>query len=497
MPDLPSSPGRSRTAGRTLAPLAALIAFAGVIAINAVPVLPAPHSDALSYLTAALALTEGEGLTTPFPAWDAPGPRTPLSHYPPGFPVLIAAGVAAGLTPVQSAVLWLALGAAGAVGLATLVLTGAAGPAWGAVGALLLCLSAPLVRLHTSIWSEPVFMALLGALLWLRLRRPQAWALQGLVAAAGFLVRYLGIALAGVVALWALVEPGSTRERTRRLLAGLGPTALVLGVLRWRSAGAEAAVRTFRWYGPGDALSTRLAALVRDWWTPWGSAAVWTGLATLATLLLGLLLLRGLRGQGPERPLVAGTLTLAGALGAVVALARVAADPLIPLDGRMLAPVLYTLTLGGTAALAGAWPSWPAPLRRALVVLALAWAVPSFLAIRTGLTSVRTGGSFYTSAFWSGSAVLEWARGAEPSLRLFSNEPELLFFQAGRPARRLPSYRAPGSLADLAEVFAEAPGAVLVLNPVRPGEPAPEAIMEALGLDVLVHDASGTVLGRR
>ena len=182
---------------------------------------PGLDPDAMQYLGAGAALVRGDGLRIPYAHWDSPDTTSTLAHFPPGFPATIAVGIAAGLTPQNSARFVMAVSAAMATAAVLLAAAEGGSLVGGFLAVLILAVTPAMVIVHASVLSEPLFLALFAAFVW-QLARPRGahgrTITLGVLAAAATLVRYAGVSLVGAVLIdaWlgdAWMGSRSTRER--------------------------------------------------------------------------------------------------------------------------------------------------------------------------------------------------------------------------------------------------------------------------------------------
>lgn len=276
--------------------------------------------DSVAYWAAAQALLDGDGLTVPW----MPEPRT-LSHWPPGLPLLLAAGGALlGVDLITVAlVLNLAALAVSCVLVAWLVGILLGRWSWAsAVASGVFATSWTILAPHAKLWSEPIFIAVIlshAASIALLLRGRGSVPLASLTAAASPLLRFLGVVV--------------------------GPTS---AILLWR-AGRRRAAWTVGTLGvlPFGVTSTLLGTNRTLGFHPVSIEDVIGGLLTVGTWLapaapvVGLVLALAVAvAVTPEwrRSWDDPCLWLAGTLVATIVLSRLLADPLIPFDYRMLAP---------------------------------------------------------------------------------------------------------------------------------------------------------------
>jgi hypothetical protein len=167
-------------------------------------------SDGVHYISAARNLLAGRGLTLPFGS-DEP---VPLTHFPPGYPLLLAA--AAGLfrlDPLQAAAWVDACFFAANIWLVAHIVRRATGLLTPAIlAALFMGTSTAMLAVHSRAWSEPAFLLLSFSCLLLLAHFVATLRVRALVASAALgasavSCRYAGIALlaTGVFAICLLL----------------------------------------------------------------------------------------------------------------------------------------------------------------------------------------------------------------------------------------------------------------------------------------------------
>ncbi len=257
---------------------------AGTFALGTVPPGPGLDPDAQSYIGAAISLVASGNYRVPTSSWVAADTMAPLTHYPPGFPTLLAGPIAAGLSPLQSARLVIVAAAFITwVGL-VLMIGDAAGTPVAVLGAFAALATPAIVMQYLSVLSEPPFLAtlvltLIGMVAMARAARANGstayvWALLvGLTVSVAVMLRYAGIALLAAVVLWSLAGRAASRNwsirlRCTALVAAPTLCALGLWLLHTQRFGGEHSVRTIGFY-PGF-LATALDGLhtVGRWLVP-------------------------------------------------------------------------------------------------------------------------------------------------------------------------------------------------------------------------------------
>lgn len=468
--------------------LSALLGATAVVVSNPPPRLPAVFSDGIEYLSAAGSLREGGGVKVPVAAWHAPGDTSRLAHYPPGFPAAIAAAaILSGRSPRRGAVVVTALATGATLALVVLLLGQSSGGLGAALGVALLATNREWFQWRLAVWSEPLHTAVVLLLLREIVRRPRAHLAHGAVAAAGILVRYVGVAGTVLAAFWALRRGGSPRQRLARASRAVAPSLLVLGVWQGFVAAAGGSIRTLGWR-PGVAVQLAdLPRAVAAWSAPpslrsLAPAGAWAVAATSVFALAMLWLVRtdpppgddrapggggpgpG-AGPGPSRRLWECILVYAVAhTGAVVA-SRAVLDVLVPFDTRLLLPVLVLGTLAVAAAVGRLGRHAPRGWAWGAAAVLTLWVGISGRALVPWVRGMAEVGQFYTHAMWDDDGNL--GRLAGPALpgTVYSNEPHMVVFRSDRPARRLP--REGEDLAAFAAAFRARPGPVIVVRPLK------------------------------
>ncbi len=201
------------------------------------------RTDSVAYIQAASHLVQGKGLTV----YDANGRLEWLAHFPPVYPLTLAAWMKAGLVWHQ-ATRW---NSALAYGLFVALLALTMGSVsrrlpetlvWTAIMGLM----PPLVQYFAGAMSEGWFFVFLVLTLygwWQAIMRGSLWAAfgAGIVAGLAALTRYAGLFLAGgVLFLW-WGFPGSREKRGKAVGMFLAPLVMFYGawqgVMRWMGTG--------------------------------------------------------------------------------------------------------------------------------------------------------------------------------------------------------------------------------------------------------------------
>lgn len=463
---------------------------------------PGLDPDAVSYLGAAVSFVHGRGYRVPVTPWTANDTSGPLAHFPPGFSTAIAAPVAVGMSPIQGGRLIVALSAFVSAVLLILLVGAAAGTGAAVIAFVGAVVTPAVVNLHISILSEPLFLAvLLGAMIACLARRP---AVSGALVAGAVMVRYAGLAVAAAAVVWFLWQPGSWRRKVREAAIVGGPSLVLLGawVARsWRTPGGTSNIRALGLYGSlmrtvGDGVST-----VGDWLAPGSEGTSWRGVAVaLAIVVIAGVAVgawRALRrapvdGRAPLTVLLAGLVAVCYA-GMLIA-SRVAADPNIPFDDRILAPLILlaeiALVIGGAIWWARTPVVW---MRGVVVVVGLVWAVASFRVVRGRVGDALRDGEDFASTDWRFSPTVAWVRENARTATLYTNWPAAVYFYAARGSHELPRSLDPLTLRRFGERLVRQRGVLVGFTSPNPDGVSPDSIASRLRLRPLARLADGSI----
>ena len=503
---------------RWLAPvLMGVVAFALVLQITDPPA-PGLDPDALAYMGSAQSFAQHGEFRTPTARWWSSDSTAALAHFPPGFATALAVPVRLGMDPMQGARLVQALSAFVIVTTLVLLVSEAAAPLAGVLLAAALFSMSSMHEVHVSVLSEPLFLALLVLTLSAMVRRAEQPWLAGLAAALATLTRYAGVSVVGAVVLWSAARRGTLAMRLRNAALALLPTLVLQGL--WfarteRLRGAEP-IRKLSLYGHlGPALEQGAATLT--WWLvpnpdEWNEKLPHQRGAALAAGFVILLIAAagawrayrahaaqhetGLRRRFPDGVrLLAAAGLLIGCYVAVLVASRLVADPNIPFDERILAPVML---LGATAAATGIalwWRSTPSELPRIAVVGALlGWWAAAGSHTRNEADWVLEHGSDFASDQWRHSDLIDWARTEGAAYPLYTNWPVMSYFYLRRPARDIPRLAESARMGEFADSLRRRGGRILAFTWPGIEYVTVDSLVVVPGLRVVARRADGVVL---
>jgi hypothetical protein len=461
---------------------------------------PGLDPDASSYLSAAESFAHGDGLVIQTADWYDPQPTSTLAHFPPGYPVAIATLMKLGADAPQAARAIDALAAGGTVFTVVYLVATAVGLAPAAIAGMALLVSRPIVLVHLSVLSEPLFLALL-ALTLLAMARRAPPLLSGLVAALAALVRYAGVSVSAAVVFWELASPGTMKRRLSRATLAALPTIVLQGA--WTiyvsaTSGPKSIRELGIYHGFGDTLAEGARTIVA-WLAPTtdtpGPARMWIG--AIAAIAAGTVVALGVKRAIRDRHIALQTLAACGVLAAcyvgVVVASRLVADAGIPFDERILAPLILLTTTAAVVAVATAWSHWGLLIRWGTVAALSAWVGLSGAASVTEALWSTTQGSDFASAQWRDSELLAWTRANAAELALYSNWPSALYFHDHRAAWMLPEIDDPKILKAFADTMAAHHALLIAFDAPSPDGVAPQRIAERVGLRVVIRLRDGTV----
>lgn len=486
--------------------------------------------DSVIYLQAADHLRHGQGLTVP--TWQADPPTSPLTHFPPLLPLVLAALELAGLGGTAAAILINAVCLAGSAVLLALLVRRATGLNWlGLLAGTFLAVSPRLLDVHVSVLSEPLFLSLALLALWLLagyLDRPRP-ALLGLLAVAAalsVLARYVGVVVIAAVGLALLIWNG--RSWKRRLADGfafglLACLPLAVWFVRNKLVAGSAANRQATFHPVEvqkllDGLENMGRWFMPPFVPPLGRAAF-----VVALVLVGAAAALLLRRPAADQPSSAQSpaaaappanlrrtiwllLLFSAAYAGFLLLSISFLDAHTPLDNRILSPLLPAL-IGLLACLVAALPQvtrwrWLLP---ALALALLGLAVIQARQLSAELRA-RDDAEGFASRSWVHGELIEAVRRIAPASRpLYSNWPDAIFHATGRaaymfpqklnPYSRLPRPQYEQELAEMERAVRNGAWVVHFNEPGRTYLPDRRELRDRLRLRPVIQGRQGVIYG--
>ncbi|MCU1428876.1 MAG: hypothetical protein JWL83_2876 [Actinomycetia bacterium] len=519
----------SRIAGPRTTPrnIAILLGAAAALAAVAFLVLY-PHigfdADSVAYVGVARNIASGHGVTYPF---RVPGAR--MTDFPPGYPLVLAAGHTIGFPVVGFAhVLQGALLGVAAALVALLVLQASGSMAFAGVAFFLIAAAPGLDEVFSTVYSEPLAIALqLGALAllvaWARSHRRSLLVAAGVCAALGPIVRWAGIAMvvtgAIVVAAYTAAPLGD-RLRRATLWGGACLVPAVVAVAANRGAShsgtGTGTARNLAWHPVGWSQLSKGFDTVGSWLLPRQVHERWLfGLVLVGIAISAAISYAARRGLPAARAAVehAGAAIAIPAVFVAVYVVTILVstslfDAATPLDARILSPAYAALI----PALVGGLAVWFTRSEHNVDVLRPVFAVCAVAVVLVGVRAVTTATGNqdsrlgYATSHWRRSPVMRQIDGLVKPTWVVTNAPEAVYLQTGREARGLPSKYSstslqpesdyPQRLSDLIAKVRAHHGVFAMFDEVkgRPWLPKADELEHHHGLRVVARVADGVLL---
>jgi hypothetical protein len=501
-----------------------LVAFALVLDITEPP-SPGLDPDALAYLGSGESFALHGEFRTPTAHWPSTDSTSALSHFPPGFATAIAIPVRLGMAPMQGARLVEAAAAFVTVTMLAFLVSEATTALAGILLAAALFAMSAMHEIHVSVLSEPLFLAFVALTLAAMVHRNSTPWLGGLSAALAAMTRYAGLSMIGAVVLWSVARDGTPAERLRRGVWALLPAVVLEGLwfVRTKFVATAEPIRKLAFYGEVGRSIRQGATTLASWLVPdadapfdpadaiphRGAIAAAAGALLVVIVLTGVWRARSAReahlgisgsatvesSAGTALRLIAAAALLAVCYLGLLVVSRIVADPGIPFDERILAPVIVLATTIAATGLALWWRSTSSELPKiALCGALLGWWSAAASVTWIDARYVMSWGSDFAGDQWRRSELLDWARTEGRAHPLFTNWPVVSYFYLRRPARDVPRLNEADHLGAFADSLRARDGRVLAFD--VPGvEYVPmDSLMKVPGLRVVARMRDGAVL---
>lgn len=411
--------------------------------------------DSVYYLSAADNLLRGLGLSR----LAGGGEVIPLTHFPPLYPLMLAAMSWAFHVSTSYAARVLAAGFFGAVALLSgLLVKDFTKSFWaGATTALFVVGSPGLLSVESWAMSEGPYLVLLVAALWVitAYLRATQWRLLvagALLAGAAYATRYVGVGLlaTGAIVIFAS-SPGNWLRRSSRAVAfvAIGVLPALAWMIRNSILTGVATNRTLIFHPVGRSTLALGAHSLAAWLFPDRlpfrlNLLMFTSILVLLAVYWALSWLRA-GAQDPkgwDRPSqLAGVLTLhAVAYAGLLFVSLTFFDASTPLSTRILSPLLVTFM---PVLIMTVW-HWRRTRTGGNLAVSVAALGLGVLLISGGLQTwaqakrdMRSGLGF-NSLSWVRSPTIAWVRELNPDAVLTSNEAFPVYYLTGRPVYAAP-----------------------------------------------------------
>lgn len=511
---------------RLLRCLVALVALAGGVAVlygtrHGAGISP----DSIAYIGAARNLLHGYSFSLPYGQLHP----TPLTQFPPLYPLVLAGGGLLGLEPFSGA-RWVNafVFGLGIFLVGNVVLRHTAAGSWVAVGGALLMLTSPvLLTIALMAWTEPLFLLCGFASLWLLAKfmaQPNRYGLYASAVLVGLaaLTRYTGVALVITGCLGLLLFGRGTLWRRmadalRFALIGLLP--LALWMVRNTVVAGTTTNRELSAHLLGRAQIVQALVTVSRWMavpaTAPGIIKLVAGLLLLVLIVYALYL--PLTRQEHARMGATDAATYFVKLlamsvityGGFLALSLSFIDANTPLDDRILSPVYVAVLILGLfiagRALAGVWQSHLVPFASLLVgILLFGFYLSQGIHL---LASSHKEGIGFEATRWQESPIISQVRILPADTLIISNAPNVIYFLTGRRSMAIPKQtsamsqqknaRYGAELETVKEMVGSEQAVVVYVNNLSRSSAAEERELQAyLDLHVVSQTADGAIYRR-
>ena len=405
--------------------------------------------DSIVYLSTAKNLLDGNGF------FDR---GHPMTHYPPGYPMLLAAVGFLMHGDVLDAARWLhaALFATNIVLMGVAVMIGTRRNLTAAsIVMLFLLFSVPMIDVHSMLWSEPPFIALTlsGFLLLMRhIAMPdrRVLLLASLALGLAMSMRFVGvIVIPGLGMILLLSSDRAVSARRRDAVIAIAVASLPLGawILRNVATAKELSDWRLSFHPVGLGHARVLLNTLHDFFLTVFVADIWkvVDVAAVLTLVgLGLAYLSRRRyfsrksmDQGTVLQIMCALYFVSYVTFVVLAISFL--DARTPLDNRMLLPALLPLLV---ALISLSWVAsresenvviW----RATLFFLLLCTSVDANRAVAEAI-DIRGNGRSLNSVAWQNSPTLSALVHRFPSRTVYSNGEDAIWFRTARKSVSIP-----------------------------------------------------------
>jgi hypothetical protein len=469
--------------------------------------------DSIQYIQAARNFNLGVG----FSVWGELGYK-PLTHFPPLYPLLLAAAA----SNTASVIAWARgiqalLFAANIATLGWIVWVSSPRRRWlGTMAACVACIALPLLEIHTWAWSEPLFLILSIWGLFLVYRHLEKPDFRMLIGAAGLvalacLTRYVGFAvvLAGSISILLLSRKPFKYRVTDSLIFALISLLPIFTWLYYNALRGGHGTDRYLVYHLLSLAQVKTAIVVfTTWLIPLplpGRTLFWLAVFLVTVLLTDAYMLWKGKDHGQIlRPVAFLSIFILSYLLALVGSLSFF-DSSTPIDNRILSPafaacLLLAFCLAGATLAPG--KSW----QGLVFFLCFLWVAATYLGqAYLWMNGWRQQGLGYTSYTWVHSDVLDRLRSLALPGPIYSNDPDALYLASAQPALPLPLKYNPFTLQGnnafsaemehMGEKMRDSNGILVIFDtiPQRPYLPTTDEILQSLPLTPSVQAEDGNI----
>lgn len=422
------------------------------------------NDDLIAYIAGARSILSGNGYRE---AWLVS--NGPVTHFPPGYPVVLAAiGYVTGLDPVRGA-----RALSGVLFGLNTALTGWLGfrmtqnRATGILAASLTLLSNSLLHIHARAMSEPLYLTLLliGFIfldVFFQKPRTQILILLGIVLGWAYLARYAALALLATMATTLLVLQSNWQKRitTAAILVASAIPWVLAWSIRNRIVGGTFTNRVLGWHpisidnwNLGVSTFAQFLVPVNSWRKNLASIP---GIYEVLLLGIGFTLLVWVLHKSylwllrPSREDMPNPLTLTNGLFIVVYLFALVTtmtlfDPATKFQVRILSPTYIPLILLFVTFGNWLWNRKGKTIRSLILLVGVGFVGMFAYGQSITVQNLRRGGTVFASERWADSEAIADLNKLPEDVLILSDEPGLVYLYTGRPSGALPDAILDGS----------------------------------------------------
>ncbi|MBE9523896.1 MAG: glycosyltransferase family 39 protein [Chloroflexi bacterium] len=414
--------------------------------------------DSVFYLSAADNFLNGSGLSR----FDGYGNIIPLTHFPPLYPLILAALSFITGAPTDIGARWLSVVFFGVniYLMGWLVYRYTSSMLAGVLFSLAAFMSPILVDIHLMAMTEPLYLILMLLTLHSLYNHIETKQLSHLILAAAmaalaYLTRYVGLTLVATGGLLILIwgrHEFWRRVKDAFLFGVIGVAPIVVWYARNLRVAGTVSNRTMVFHPPTMQKIIGGISTISQWFFPgvvsgqWRTVGLVLGLLIFSVLLvIWLLHLRKLAPDHTEK--TAAQFVAVLALYLVVYLAMLAAsltvfDASTRLNDRILSPVYVLLIL---VIVIMVWqlstnPPWKV-LKYGFVGVLLFWIGASAFSTNQIYSEMQRDGKGFNERKWQTSETIASINNLHPQALIFSNEAFPIYYLTGRPANWIPEKR--------------------------------------------------------
>jgi hypothetical protein len=448
------------------------------------------YYDSLEYAMAARNFASGLGLVRV-----TCNSIEPMTRYPPLYSLFLSVFEFLGANSISGARILDVLCMAGTVVMTGLItLRVCKNGFFSLFAALIISISPVIIHYYSWAMSEPPYMLLMLACIYfldnyLMEESRIYFVIVAVLASFALLTRFIGIALIASCILFVFFHLKrkfqiSDRRFIKQLMLFCSITLLPLGLWLLRSMilSGSATNRAIGWYLSNPSRIIPLAYIAK-WFVPWNGNLSWNWKAVVILFVLTILFfllsagsIKYIKNSSLPRIIV---VNIVFYLGLVLALMAIA-DPLTPLDNRILLPVYILTIILSISGIGYLWSRSNMTFKIAAISLAtylFVVLIPQSISMVNGL---RADGQFYASSDWRNSEVSEILLKMGPKT-VYTNDMTAVYFGANRPSCIIPLSNNQGDLERFIAAIRDNPQAVIAIyNRTMSGFVAPDSFNEGL-----------------